>query len=573
MKHPSLKKQMIVLWTGMASLLLAVSVFYGFYIFSQSLETTRGMIRYSNQFYADGLVRDLDDLRQTAFSIYHSNADYLKLSRASLDEFRWISVSHRLSQFLEGKVGAVTSPGGMFFYDPEKDALRSYYNASMNVINKYELDRALREYLAVAEPGSGQAGIFEAGGRICLCDYYSRNNICVGFVFEPAKYTENAENMQELYLDADGNVVISAGDLLVDPSVSRPWETNRESAFRGGSRFTVFQQGIPGTGLRLVLLQEMDSYWKILRRPEIILTVVLIPILLILFMLYMLRILRQTLLYPVELLVAHVRQVEAGGEPDTLRNGPSGAGELTRIEEYRKLSDAIESQLAKISELTEQKFEEEQKGDWARLQYYRLQINPHFYLNCLNTISMLIEKGNSVAACGMIRDLSSHFRYVFQDQQEFVTLGEELAEIRALCNIYSLRAGMPILLNEEVDPVFHDIRIPPLILETFVENSIKHRDTSGRVLNIIIRHEQKEDHTRIYVIDNGSGFSQAEIEEFNRPVERFIYQSDHVGIDNFKFRMKLLYGDKASFAFYNSPESGAVCEITIREVFHEHSDH
>ena len=50
-------------------------------------------------------------------------------------------------------------------------------------------------------------------------------------------------------------------------------------------------------------------------------------------------------------------------------------------------------------------------------------------------------------------------------------------------------------------------------------------------------------------------------------VEQFEYKSNQVGIDNFKYRMKLLYDKKASFAFYNNDEGGAVSEITIWEVF------
>ena len=79
--------------------------------------------------------------------------------------------------------------------------------------------------------------------------------------------------------------------------------------------------------------------------------------------------------------------------------------------------------------------------------------------------------------------------------------------------------------------------------------------------------------TKIYVIDNGKGFSEQDLQSYNQPVNEFVYQSKHVGIDNFKFRMKLLYKDKSSFSFYNNPKGGAVCEITIWEVFDEYFDY
>ena len=560
-KRQSLKRKVVVLWAWVFVIIFLISIYYGFYIFNLSMQSTLESIRYTNQSYLENISRDISDLRQSANSIYHNNNDFRRLAQSALDDFEWYSTSYRLSQVLDTKVQAISYPGGMFFYDAAKDTLRSSFNASMAVGNKYLLDQGIRNCL-LSGAELNDTVYFQTEDKVYLCYAISLKDCSIGLVYDPESYVKHAENMQ---------VLINTGAKIVDANSYTPWnDMDSQTSFWSKRRITLFREAIPDTPLTMIMLQQTDSYWNILRKPQIISSVIFIPLVLLLLLGYMLHLFKQTLLYPVELLVDHVSRIQ---HRETEPAVPPHAKPFQNIEEYRQLNDAIESQLDKISQLREQKYQQEQEANWARLQYYQLQINPHFYLNCLNTISMLIDRGNTVAAGDMIRDLSSHFRYVFQDQRQFVSLGEELAEVRSLCNIYSLRAGMPILLNEEVEPRYLNIQIPPLTLQTFVENSVKHRDDSGRILNIIIRHEQLNDCTKIYIKDNGNGYTEEELENFNRPVDRFIYQSDHVGIDNFKFRMKLLYQDKASFAFYNSPVGGAVCEITIWEVFDEHLDH
>ncbi len=561
----SLRKKMVAIWIYVFVAIIGVSIFYGVYIFNLTVKSANKAIQDSNRYFISGINRDIADMIKTTNSIYHNNEEFRKLAWFTLDEFGWMKAAYGLSSYFDMKVQAVNCPVGMFFYDENKKTLRSNYSYSMNIYNKFEMDEALRDYIEVNDDQRQNMGHFDVDDNTYFCYLLSNNGICVGFLFNLASYIDDSDGKQILYLWDDGKTIVDSGDDIVKLSEDGTW-TKPEDHFWNKNKINISEGEIADTPLSIVIIQKMVSYRKVMMQPAIVCTVIFIPVVLLILIFYILHIFNQTLLHPVELLVEHVKQLETGENstrPDT------GDGES--IDEYAELDEKIENLLGNIEDLREQKYQEEQKADWARLQYYKLQINPHFYLNCLNTISMLIDRNNLMAANGMIRDLSSHFRYVFQDQKEFVSFGEELSEVRALCNIYSLRAGIPILLDEEVESEYRNIRIPPLMLQTFVENSIKHRDASGKVLNIKIRHERYNDRTKIYVMDNGSGYSEKDLEEYNKPVEEFIYHSDHVGIDNFKFRMKLLYKDKASFSFYNNPDGGAVSEITIWEVFDEYN--
>ena len=68
---------------------------------------------------------------------------------------------------------------------------------------------------------------------------------------------------------------------------------------------------------------------------------------------------------------------------------------------------------------------------------------------------------------------------------------------------------------------------------------------------------------KIRITDNGVGYTKENLDEFNKTVDKFVYKSSHVGIDNLKYRFKLIFESEADIYFYNAPYSGAVVEMTI----------
>ena len=132
---------------------------------------------------------------------------------------------------------------------------------------------------------------------------------------------------------------------------------------------------------------------------------------------------------------------------------------------------------------------------------------------------------------------------------------------------------MPILLQINLEEETESCKIPILCVQTFVENSVKYAVNKSRVLSISITADRIEDdgkwYTRIHITDNGEGYRPEQLEQLNRPVTEFQYHSMQVGVDNIKYRIYLLYGDKAKLYFYNSPAGGAVTEILLPQVMFE----
>ena len=131
--------------------------------------------------------------------------------------------------------------------------------------------------------------------------------------------------------------------------------------------------------------------------------------------------------------------------------------------------------------LREKRFEQEQKEHELRwsasrseLKALRAQVNPHFLFNALNTIAGLIPRRPERAE-ETIEELAEVFRYTLhRSEREWVRLDEELEAIRAYLHIEQARFGEDFKFRIECDSGAGDIRIPAMIIQTLVENAIKH---------------------------------------------------------------------------------------------------
>ena len=134
-----------------------------------------------------------------------------------------------------------------------------------------------------------------------------------------------------------------------------------------------------------------------------------------------------------------------------------------------------------------------------QFEMLKLQLNPHFLFNSLNTLSSLVYEDASNAA-EFIRRLSEVYRYVLENRtKELVTLEEEMEFIRAFTFLQGLRFQDMINFNYQVTEASLFGKIAPMTLQLLVENAIKHNVASRKQpLDISI----VSDNTSIYVLNN-----------------------------------------------------------------------
>ncbi len=236
-------------------------------------------------------------------------------------------------------------------------------------------------------------------------------------------------------------------------------------------------------------------------------------------------------------------------------------------DEFLLVNQTFNRMMSQIEELKINVYEEQLSKQKAELQHLQLQINPHFFMNSLNILFNLAQVKNFELIQEMTLCLVRYFRFMFRSNLSFVSLKEELQHVRNYIQIQELR--FPGHLTCEIDyPDFLDpVQVPPLLLQTFLENSIKHSVTLEEPLHLSVTLDLKETglapYIEIIIRDTGKGFSEdvlAEIRSGNRVVDD---EGEHIGIWNVKKRLSFLYGDEASVSCYNGFPQGAVVEITL----------
>jgi two-component system, LytTR family, sensor histidine kinase AlgZ len=109
----------------------------------------------------------------------------------------------------------------------------------------------------------------------------------------------------------------------------------------------------------------------------------------------------------------------------------------------------------------------------ARLAELQARIRPHFLFNTLNSAIALVRE-DPARAEAILEDLSELFRHALMEQDESVTLADEVTLARRYLEIEQVRFGERLQIEWALDPAAGAARVPPLMLQPLVENAVKH---------------------------------------------------------------------------------------------------
>ncbi len=169
------------------------------------------------------------------------------------------------------------------------------------------------------------------------------------------------------------------------------------------------------------------------------------------------------------------------------------------------------------------------------LQTIKAHINPHFIFNSLNSIRALVVE-NPERARKAVTELSNILRSSMKsDKQETVPFEKELDIVKDYLALENMRFEDRLRIEYEIDEDTLDQPVPPMMLQTLVENAIKHgisKELEGGVVRIIS--DFKDDYHELAVQNTGKLNGGVNAEGF--------------GLHSTTNRLNLLYGDKANFS-------------------------
>ena len=200
-----------------------------------------------------------------------------------------------------------------------------------------------------------------------------------------------------------------------------------------------------------------------------------------------------------------------------------GLGYYQRYRERERTAAQLEIQLAN-----------------ARISALRMQLNPHFLFNAMNSISSLM-RSDLEAADSMLEQLSCLLRITLErGEAQLIPLRDEMEFIELYLAMQAQRYAGRVEQTLHVDPELYDALVPAMLLQPIVENAFVHglsKIEAGGQLDVDVR--KMGEQVRVRVVNSGPGLLLH---------ERHNSSGHGLGLANVKSRLKLHYGEKASLS-------------------------
>ena len=200
-----------------------------------------------------------------------------------------------------------------------------------------------------------------------------------------------------------------------------------------------------------------------------------------------------------------------------------GLGYYQRFREHERATAQLEIQLAN-----------------ARISAMRMQLNPHFLFNTMNSISSLM-RSDIDAADSMLEQLSCLMRITLErGEAQLIPLRDEMEFIELYLAMQAQRYAGRVVQTLYFDPELYDALVPAMLLQPIVENAYVHGiskvDSEGK-LSVDVRRVGEQ--VKVCVINSGLGL---------KPHESHSTNGHGLGLANVRNRLKLHYGDYSSFS-------------------------
>ncbi|WMW82449.1 histidine kinase [Undibacterium cyanobacteriorum] len=191
----------------------------------------------------------------------------------------------------------------------------------------------------------------------------------------------------------------------------------------------------------------------------------------------------------------------------------------------------------------------------AKLNLLHAQVEPHFLYNSLAS-AQLLTRSDPAKADEMLGNLITYLRHSLpRTEDSLSTIGEELERTRAYLDIMKIRMGSRLNVQYEIPDYLKPVLFPSMMLQTLVENAIKHglepKSGGGTIWVLARAHENM---VAVTVADDGRGFSAESA-------------GTGIGLRNVRERLRLAYGNTAQFSIVANFPNGVAATITVPTSF------
>ena len=409
--------------------------------------------------------------------------------------------------------------------NPEEIQLISVVTGRNIVTNRsYSIDDVFSLAKAVQDPETGEVlGVILLDIRHDIIQS-SINGVTIGekgFVF---------------VMDQEDNIVYTPVNGIVY-RVNPKWVKAMEPMsvqIQGGS-YQIRSELSPYTGWRTVGVFSMDEVMSSVNTIVYILfTCVIISLVLVVIVSFKFS---RTLTNPIFKLKRLMKQAESGDL--TVRFN------FQHNDEIGELGQSFNHMIARIDQLIQMVYVEQENKRTAEMKSLQEQIKPHFLYNTLDTISWMARDYDAEDIVRLVDALTNMFRIGLSHGKDIITVKEEITHVSNYLYIQKIRYKDKLNYVINVDESLYAIEVPKLILQPLVENAIYHGVKAKRGGGTITITGVPEGENLVFTVqDDGAGMLQEKVEELNRRMsERSVLdEKKSFGLFYIRERIQLCYG-------------------------------
>ena len=365
-------------------------------------------------------------------------------------------------------------------------------------------------------------------------------------------------------LDSSGSLIF-AGDRYQEASRLLKGLTSKEA----GVYKTAFDAQGNGRrqGYTIVVSDVEENGWKIVScvrtarltasyNQVTLASILVISLLFLLFYLFSRYFLGQ-IITPLHTVVEGMKEMEEGNL--TVHVEPAGQSEIrTMIHSFNRMVRELRASIEENEQV-------QQKKHQAEVRALQSQINPHFLVNTLNSIRFMAQvskfDGIRKMAEALIKILSCSFR----GSISFYTVREELDVLDSYLYLMKIRYSDGFEVVYDIDETCLDCKVPRLILQPIVENSIVHglAEKEDDIGHLTVRLKASGDSLIFTVEDDGRGMTEEEIRQLLTHRERAEGDNTSIGVENVLSRLKLNFGSRYGIRMESQPGQYTKTILTI----------
>ncbi|WP_063870781.1 sensor histidine kinase [Paenibacillus sp. Root444D2] len=567
-RRASLRVKLIVSVLIMTMPLVGMLLYNNYY----AIHVVRGQVAdsYKNMLnlYTNQSDSQLDDIDSYMSTVAGTGYDLLSLSQEAADG-EYYSAKIYLFNKLSNDINLYDPISSFFVYTDHRQDFLNISKKNPSAIKENEIiEHYIIDYI--------HSELYSKGSSSKVWKYVqiNKNNYLIDIVRAGDSYLgalintdELVQPLRSLQIGEEGEVLlanmqgepISDSKLVSEYGIELLQKVNEYYISGAKKKFLVV--GAPSHRGDFSLNALIPDHYILAKLPYLQSIVWFITIAAFLFIPIGLYAMRQSVLVPLYRLLRTMKKVREGDWSSRVElSNTSG--------EFQLMGGAFNAMMSEVERLRINVYEEQLDKQKEELQRLQLQVNPHFFLNTLNIVYNLAKIKNYELILDMTMSLIEYFRFMFRSNTSFVPLKDELEHTRNYLKIQNLRFPEKLKWTIHSPDYLSDVPIPPLVIQSFVENSIKHAVTLDDPLTIEVQIEFLiEEHgsrMKISISDTGLGFKNDVLEKLQagRSVEN--ERGEHTGIWNVERRLRLLYGEAASIVYDNDQDThGAKIEMII----------